>query len=188
MQKKIDNKVQTSNSASLVLQVLQTSDFRLRKGFTLIEIMGAIFILTVGIGAAFSLIQQTLAAASLAKDQLVTSYLAQEGMEIVKNIRDTNWLKGKSWDNDLPASPSTYGLDYLTQALPDPSCASEGYLEFDGNFYRCSTNPNSKIKRKISIEKIGTEKMKVIVEVEWEEKGRTHSFKVLEYITNWYGI
>lgn len=62
------------------------------KGFTLLEVIIAIFILTVGVGGAYGLIQSTIISASQNKMRLTAYYLAQEGVEIVRNIRDSNWL------------------------------------------------------------------------------------------------
>ncbi len=77
-------------------------------GFTLIEIIIAIFILSfaiVGIFTAFSIV---LILTSDAVDRLTATYLTQEGIEIVRNIRDTNWLNmdlhpdlGYTWDREL---------------------------------------------------------------------------------------
>jgi prepilin-type N-terminal cleavage/methylation domain-containing protein len=88
------------------------------KGFTLLEVIAAIFILTVGAGASFALIQQTLSAASLVEDRLIASYLAQEGVEVVKNIRDQTWLEKRTnltltWDEYLPEGDLE--ADYLSQ-------------------------------------------------------------------------
>ena len=65
----------------------------MKRGFTLVEVLVSIFIVTVGAGGAFSLVQKTLNFTTNAALQLEASYLAQEGIEIVRNIRDTNLLK-----------------------------------------------------------------------------------------------
>ena len=76
----------------------------MKKGFTLIEIVVAIFLLTVGTMGAFSLIQQTIAFTSIASAQLAATYLAQEGIETIRNIRDSNFLANSTWDNGLASS------------------------------------------------------------------------------------
>lgn len=78
----------------------------MRRGFSLIEVLVAAFIITLGAGGAFALLQRTTSFTSNAAFQLEASYLAQEGMEIVRNIRDTNLLKvhkgvGGNWTNGL---------------------------------------------------------------------------------------
>lgn len=169
------------------------------RGFTLLEVITAIFILTVGVGGAFSLIHQTLSVASLSELKLTGSYLVQEGMEIVRNIRDSNWLEQRAspstpWDNGLTGcqSPNCCEGDYDDTSLTSPSSCNYddlSYLNIDANdFYSYSTDipiTPTKFKRKISIEPEAN-KIKVTVEVLWEERGRIHNVKALEYLTNWY--
>src|SRR3989338_965210 len=33
--------------------------------------------------------------------QIIANNLAREGIEVVRNIRDSNWLGGQDWDNSL---------------------------------------------------------------------------------------
>ena len=73
-----------------------------KNSFTLIETLVAISLLTVGTVGAFTLIQKTIAFTSVVSSQLQASYLSQEGIEIVRNIRDTNYLKGENWNEGLP--------------------------------------------------------------------------------------
>lgn len=63
-----------------------------KQGFTFIETLVAITILLIAIVAPMSLAQQGVSAARLAQDQIVAFYLAQEGVEVVRNMRDENKL------------------------------------------------------------------------------------------------
>lgn len=63
-----------------------------KKGFTFIETLVAITILLIAVVAPMSLAQDGIVAARLAQDQIVAFYLGQEGVEIVKNLRDNNRL------------------------------------------------------------------------------------------------
>ena len=74
-----------------------------KKSFTLIEVIVAIFLITVGAGGAFILIQRTIAFTDIISSQLTATYLAQEGIEMVRNARDSNWLAGNEWDLNLPS-------------------------------------------------------------------------------------
>jgi len=179
---------------------LQTLDFRLPKGFTLLEVILAITILTIAVGGSFALISQTIAAVSVIQSKLIASYLVQEGMEIVKNIRDTNWLKNQPWDQNL--EEENYEVDYLTALLPDPLlclpvCDYDDLellgIDHDG-FYGYNYFPENKtiFKRKITISDKADldgdsqfDKLKVSVEVQWEERGKIHSIVAQEYLYNW---
>src|SRR5262245_17243217 len=62
-------------------------------GQTLIETMVGIFILTIGLASALGLANFALSASSNIVKQIIGMGLAREGLEAVKNMRDTNWLK-----------------------------------------------------------------------------------------------
>jgi len=69
----------------------------LQKGFTLVEALVAIAILLFAIVAPMTMASLGLHSAQFAKDQIIASYLAQEGVEYIRNARDTNVLGGASW-------------------------------------------------------------------------------------------
>ncbi|MBI3231958.1 MAG: type II secretion system protein [Candidatus Doudnabacteria bacterium] len=62
-------------------------------GQTLIETIIAIFILVSGIAAAVGLAIFALSKSQNITKQMVAVGLAREGVEAIKNMRDTNWLK-----------------------------------------------------------------------------------------------
>lgn len=62
------------------------------KGFTLIETLVAITVLTIAIVAPMTLTSQALSAAMYARDQVTAFHLAQEAIEAVRSIRDANIL------------------------------------------------------------------------------------------------
>lgn len=152
------------------------------KAFTLIEATIAIFLVTVGTVGAFSLIQRTIAFTSISSSQLTAAYLAQEGIEVIRNIRDTNYLEVMPWDDGLSAT-ANYRLDYQSTGFPDLSCGN--YLKYDGNFYTCSSDGSAKFQRKITITKPEADRMKVSVEVSWQERGRSHQFVSQTELYNW---
>lgn len=61
-------------------------------GFSLTEVMIGIMILTVAIISASNLLVSLVKTNRLNVETLQAYYLAQEGVEAVRNIRDTNWL------------------------------------------------------------------------------------------------
>lgn len=165
------------------------------KGFTLLEVIMALFVLTLGVSASFALVQQSVSSVNSYKQKLTAAYLAQEGMEIVKNIRDSNLLTQREdptvqWDENL--SPSACGnyfeIDYKNQVL----CYSgQGHflnIDSDG-FYGYSSGDKTIFKRKISVEEkqVGPpESMKVTVEVSWQDRGRERNLQIVETMKDWY--
>src|SRR3989338_1470089 len=62
-------------------------------GQTLIETIVGIFVLVMGITAALGLATFSLSSSTNIVKQLIGMGLAREGIEAVKNMRDTNWLQ-----------------------------------------------------------------------------------------------
>lgn len=68
-----------------------------KSGFTLTEVMIGIMILTVAIVSATNLLVGLISTNQNNLTTLKAYYLAQEGLEAVRNIRDTNWLHNQEW-------------------------------------------------------------------------------------------
>jgi len=170
-----------------------------RRGFTLLEVIIAIFLLTVGIVGIFVVINKTMSLMAASPSKLIAAYLAQEGIEIVRNIRDTNWVEGApSWDEGL--EDGDYEVDYDDLALtpcPDPCGMSNlSFLRInnDGFYNYDSGTEATKFKRKITIsnktdldgDPTTFERMTVTVTVFWAEKGKSYSVTVQENLYNWH--
>jgi len=67
-----------------------------KRGFTLIETMVAISILMLALIAPMSLATESLTVAFYARNQITAFYLAQEGIEIVRSVRDSNIITAAS--------------------------------------------------------------------------------------------
>jgi len=162
--------------------VFKTTNKFLETGFTLLEVMIAISFITVGIGGAFAVIQKNFTIISVAGSQLTAAYLAQEGVEIVKNIRDTNWIKKNNWDQGIDIE-SDYEADYDDISL---TAYNGEYLNLnEQGLYGYSPGTATKFKRKITITDKTADSLKITVKVIWEEKGREHNFKVQTLLYNW---
>jgi Tfp pilus assembly protein PilV len=160
----------------------------LNKSFTLIETITAIFILTTGILALSSLISYFISASSISSQRLVAAYLAQEGIEIVRNLRDTNLLNGRSWNYGLTScSLGCYNFDYRSQSIPDnTNCSGKNFLNLVNNFYQCSDSSPINLQRKVTITQIPSPQgLRVVVEVSWQERGRSHSLTAQANLYNW---
>lgn len=160
-----------------------------KNGFTILEVMIAIFIVTIGVLAAYSVTQQMISYTYRSASRLTAIYLDKEGIEIVRNIRDTNWLEGEVWDNGLGAG--YWEADYTAQGLVDDYDGDFLYIEGGNNFYKyiASPGPNdikTNFKRKITITPVG-DTLEVSVEVWWEYKGDTYGpITTRETLYNWY--
>lgn len=161
-----------------------------KNGFTIFEVIMALFILTVAIGASVALITQTLVLVSVNESRAVASYLTQEGLEVVRNIRDSNWLLQRtnpvvSWKEGL--APGDYEVGYSDTSL---AAYADRYLLLDtaNGFYSYAPGGlQTQFKRKISITDIDADTIEVTSLVSWEERGRSHEVKAVERFYNWYG-
>jgi len=103
------------------------------KGFSLLETIFAITILGIGFAGAIALINRTIFLGSEVTSQLVAANLAQEGMEVVHNIRNTNWIEqkdvpGTPWDDGLIDGISCVQFDSLFLITPCDGEARRLYL------------------------------------------------------------
>lgn len=174
------------------------------KAFTIIELSVSIFILSVAIIGVYNAFLVLVVLTTNASDRFIGAYLAQEGVEIVNNIRGNNWILGNDWKTGLSDASTDCANgcqgDYKTTGAifsPLLPYASGGtYLKIDSNgFYSYSDGQGTRFKRKITI--IPQEDydyiLNVFVEVFWDEKptllnpnGQIGSIKVREILYNWY--
>lgn len=71
------------------------------RGTTLIELMAAMFVLTVVLLSALAFAVSNVKNEVMGVTRLKTTNLAREGAEIARAIRDSNWLAGETWDKGL---------------------------------------------------------------------------------------
>jgi len=165
-------------------------------GFTLLEVITAIFVITVGVIGGMSAIQKTVALISISSSRLTAAYLAQEGIEVIRNIRDTNWLEGRtaevSWDEGLTDCSAGCETDYTMNQNLDSWVGEGRYLYIDGtnSFFRYIDFPSgddiqTKFKRKITITSDVSDILEVLVEINWSERGIPQSLSAQENLYNW---
>ena len=160
------------------------------KGFTLIELLISIFIIIIGIGGAYLAIDKTLSSISNQSSQLIAISLAQEGVEIARNIRDSNFLEGDIWDDGLGNGDyeAAYSDVSLTNCAGSCNFDDLRFLKIDANgFYSYSSGSSeSKFKRKITTGFDAPEKTRVSVEVYWENPtGLIQTVSAHEILYNW---
>ena len=156
-------------------------------GFTLLEIIVALFIVTIGMGGVFVVIQRSFIIMSVSESRLIAANLAQEGIEIIRNIRDTNWLEGEDWDSGISAGD--WEAQY-NEGDGELTAWTGLYLNIDeDNFYSYKTSglyTPTKFTRKITISDKTLDSMKITVDVIWKERGGTeHNYIAYHWLYNW---
>ena len=156
------------------------------KGFTLVEILIAVTVLTIGIMACYAAITKVVSLTYLNSFRFVASRLAQEGIELVSNTRDTNWLNyDLDWDDGLTSCTSGCEIDYNDSSF-SPSYTGK-YLKIDSNgFYNYEDGDDSRFKRKITITDGDVDKLEIKVEITWSELGSSEgTLETEEHLYNW---
>lgn len=129
---------------------------RYQTGQTLIETVIGIFTLVMGVSSAVGLAAYALNSTSNISQQLVGTALAREGIEAVRNMRDTNWLQQANintncYNYESPSSNNAFCYqNWQTQLYDiDPAGGSESLrldiatTAADSAQYWQITNPSS---------------------------------------------
>ncbi|MFO0718472.1 MAG: type II secretion system protein [Candidatus Paceibacterota bacterium] len=108
-------------------------NYFLKKGFTVIEALVAISILLLSITGTFAVAQSSLQSTNYAKNKITAYYLAQEGIEQIRHLRDNNglemlknrsedvsWLNGFAKDQNDPCYGDQECFVDSTGELSDP--------------------------------------------------------------------
>ncbi len=69
-----------------------------KEGFTLVEILISVAILAVTLTAMANLVIVTMRANQSNMNTLQGYYLAQQGIEAMRNLRDSNWMQNYGWN------------------------------------------------------------------------------------------
>ncbi|MDP4007954.1 MAG: hypothetical protein Q8P68_02065 [Candidatus Peregrinibacteria bacterium] len=86
------------------------SELRHVRGFALVEVLLAISLLSATIITISSLTISMMRANSLNQNHLIATELAREGIEITRNIRDTNWRNYRNWLTDIYSGSGSYAF------------------------------------------------------------------------------
>jgi len=166
---------------------------KIKKAFTLIETIVAVSLLASGILVLYGSAARLIYWATENSTHFTASYLAQEGIEIVRNIRDSNWVEDDEISGSIPwndgLGAGTYYAQYDDAEL---TAAAEGdipNLEVNDNGrygYETLGLPGpgidtSNYKRVIEIN-TQTDILEIICTVSWGES----SVEIEENLYNWH--
>ncbi len=165
------------------------SKIKENKGFSMIELMASIVILSFGIIVIYNIFSNFIVLTNTISSRLTAIYLAKEGIEITRNIRDNNILNNKNWDKDLTGCSGGCQADYKAGTALEASTNSfknynnNNFLQINSDgFYSYDLGNPSKFKRKIIITIINSNVAKVDAQVFWDYNGKSLSFEVIDYL------
>ncbi|MDX9892820.1 MAG: hypothetical protein RB292_00195 [Patescibacteria group bacterium] len=72
-------------------------------GQSLLEVVFSIAILLMVVMAVLALTIGNISGQKESESQVIANNLAREAIEVIRNIRDSNWLAGRNWDEGLAA-------------------------------------------------------------------------------------
>lgn len=153
------------------------------QGFSIIEVMVAMGVILMSFTAMITLINKSLAFHDLAYSRLTAAYLAQEGIEIVRNIRDNNILANRAWNDGLNNN-GYYEVQYSDLALRSYS-GQPLKLTSDG-IYQYDEGAITRYTRTIQIEN-NVNHIKVQSIVSWRNRGGEFNIVVEDHLYNWLG-
>ena len=175
-------------------------DVKVVRGFTLIETLLAVTVLVLSMSGPLTIAAKSFTSAVFAKNQITAFYLAQEAVEYVRNIRDTNALNGRTSTD--PSSPS-YWLSGLSSCI-DTACTvkatgttlAEAVAPCSGactpllynsatGFYGYDSGEPSLFTRSFMLTRVNDNEYAVTVTIAWKNNAAGSQFVVQENITSW---
>lgn len=175
-----------------------------QRGFTFIETLVAITILVFAIVAPFYAVRQAMKATFVARDELVATSLAQEAIEYVRAVRDSNYL----YNYKNPSTPRSwlYGLDG-TSSTPNCFAATNKctidvaantpvvrygtaatvpvmYVSSSKLYNQANSGTQTRFRRTVVLTQLNANEVQVTVTVTWVNH-ISYTVTVTDVITNW---
>jgi len=161
----------------------------MKKAFSLVEIITVLFIVSIGLLGVLSLIIQNIQSQTYNKNNLAAYQLAQEGIELIRGVRDSNWRAGRPFDADLVNG--TFYMDFedtkpVFVDIDDSNNIFYILRQGEDGFYRHGGSyPASGFYRQIKLSKLNANTLQVDVTVSWQERGRDSSYDLQTLLYNW---
>lgn len=173
-------------------------------GFTLIETIVALALIVTALAGPFTLVSQSIFSSRYYKNKLTALHLAQEGIEIIRQMRDTNaadpnvvsgatnWL-GRSGPCAAPCTKiddDVYNVDAINDGPGSPLSTVIMPLGVNADgFYDRKVAPSSAdaFTRKVSVSCPAPcdKKMLIVAEVTWKDASFTRKVQLEETLYNW---
>lgn len=155
-----------------------------KNGYILVEAAVATTIILVGLLGIFALLSRSLSLNRVVSDRYVATYLAAEGIELVKNIIDNNLVQSQPFNAGL--SSGSFEMEFDDLSL---GANLNRQLNFDAGsgHYSYGGGRPTPFKRSINIELVGGgDEIKVNSLVEWTSRGDARFEVNLEdHFFNW---
>ena len=157
----------------------------------MIEILAVLFIVSMALMGIVSLIIQNIQVQSINKNNLVASSLAQEGIELIRKTRDSNWRAGLPFDDGL--SDGSYRMDFRL-GMPVPlNNPQEAKIYLSNGLYINQTGVETELlptifSRQIIINRLTTyvgSPLQVRSLVSWTDRGHPYNYELRTLLFDW---
>ena len=125
-----------------------------------------------------------------ARNELIAANLAQEGVELVRNLVEYKRLNpnpGDTWDTIAEGLKACSSIDYTS--LTTRTCQSGDYVCFSGGRYQqCAIDPGSGMRRILTINHVNDingDRLVIRVDVTWNSGSRTTKANDIIYANNY---
>jgi prepilin-type N-terminal cleavage/methylation domain-containing protein len=151
------------------------------KAFTLIETLIGITLITVVLTAVTGLVLNTMLSNQRNLHSVQAMAFAQEGVEAMRYLRDSNWRQNFSWDKDFTIAEDT---ELFLADENCPPCWDISSFEQDGIV---TTANGFEFLRRINLRSIEDEEnaVEVNVTMEWDEKNVVRTLELSSILSNW---
>ncbi|MFA5163039.1 MAG: prepilin-type N-terminal cleavage/methylation domain-containing protein [Patescibacteria group bacterium] len=161
-----------------------------KPGFSLLEVITVLFIISIGMIGTMSLIVQNIQTEQANRGNLIACQLAQEGLELIRKTRDNNWLVPQDWLTDL--SDGTYKMDYSMATPTSITTIDEGVLLLENGFYRHyapaegeNVNLETDFYRVLTLQSLSEVSEQVQSAVTWSNRGREYNCTLMTILYDW---
>lgn len=155
-----------------------------KKGFTLIETLVAISALSLALAGIISLSSIAIRSSLAADSQVKAFFLANEGLEYIRNKRDTNIISGSSWLDGLTGCTDGCFVDVFASGYSINSCPGGvcPKLKFDSglNRYDYAGAEETIFTRKLTLTQITPYEINAVSEISWTHANTQRGFSLEE--------
>lgn len=159
----------------------------------MIEVMASVAIIAFAMVGIFSLTIYNQRVFLNTKNQFTAAMLAQEGVELVRNVRDSNWLNSLAFNDGIDGAVfrvDSVDIKSSIQPLTGINDAA-ATLKLLGGVYRHDAGEATAFARAIfteALDELGgneVDGMQVTSLVQWQERGETRARQTTVLLYDW---
>ncbi len=158
-----------------------------QSGFTLVEVLVALALLTIALVPIFTLSTNALRLSARISNLFISTNLAQEGIEVVRAIRDADWFQELPFGTSLALCATGCTVQYDSSGpLAGVSVTTPLKLDPATGLYQYTTGTATIFQRASTVTSISAVHLKVVSEVTWTEQGTERTTTLEYHLFDWF--